>query len=495
MKHVKLRDLDVSRIGLGAMGMSTAYTGAGSDDAESVRTMHRALDLGVTFIDTAEIYGPFTNEELVGRALKGRRDRVVLATKFGFMSHTGRRMLDSSPANIRIAVEGSLQRLGMDYIDLYYQHRVDPDTPIEDTVGAMAELLAEGKIRHLGLSEAGPTTIRRAHAVHPITALQSEYSLWTRDPEPAVLPVLRELGIGLVPSRELQPDVDVLTVGPITYDIIENFKRVAFRMDENDYGISFEIVAEGLVPVVEQRPQMFRRSRGRVVNNMIRYFQFGAATGWVTVDGKTYDITKDTWVAQRDHSWGIRRSAGEFFPAPDGVDVNFGLQPPRPPTRTYYWHSFCLQFDDWVIQYEGAETGDGERLGTHHGELWYPFGDSRRPLRLVDAQHDWTFQPGSDTNQVAAGREVLTLEDGSTREITFRTLVRYSRKTGGYFGFRGWASGAWMGNRWIDGETMALSDSDIQQELKGGVWDYAIECRCGDEVGYGIIEPFIEGVS
>ena len=127
----------------------------------------------------------------------------MLATKFGFMSHTGRRMLDSSPANIRIAVEGSLQRLGTDYIDLYYQHRVDPDTPIEDTVGAMAELLAEGKIRHLGLSEAGPTTIRRAHAVHPITALQSEYSLWTRDPEPAVLPVLRELGIGLVPYSPL----------------------------------------------------------------------------------------------------------------------------------------------------------------------------------------------------------------------------------------------------------------------------------------------------
>ena len=203
MKHVKLRDLEVSRIGLGAMGMSAAYTGAGSDDAESVRTIHRALDLGVTFIDTAEIYGPFTNEELVGRALKGRRDRVVLATKFGFMSHTGRRMLDSSPANVRIAVEGSLQRLGTDYIDLCYQHRVDPDTPIEDTVSAMAELVAEGKIRHLGLSEAGPTTIRRAHAVHPITALQSEYSLWTRDPEPAVLPVLRELGIGLVPYSPL----------------------------------------------------------------------------------------------------------------------------------------------------------------------------------------------------------------------------------------------------------------------------------------------------
>jgi aryl-alcohol dehydrogenase-like predicted oxidoreductase len=205
VKHVKLRDLDVSRIGLGAMGMSFGYTGAGSDDDESVRTVHRALELGVTFIDTAEIYGPYTNEELVGRALQGRRDDVVVATKFGMISHAGDGpgTLDSSPANIRIAVEGSLRRLGTDHIDLYYQHRVDPNTPIEETVGAMAELVAQGKVRHIGLSEAGVDTIRRANAVHPITALQSEYSLWTRDPEPAVLPVLRELGIGFVPYSPL----------------------------------------------------------------------------------------------------------------------------------------------------------------------------------------------------------------------------------------------------------------------------------------------------
>ncbi len=176
MKHVELRDLDVSRIGLGAMGMSFAYTGAGTDDTESIRTIHRALDLGVTLIDTAEIYGPFTNEELVGRAIKGRRDEVVLATKFGMISHSGGGpgALDSSPANIRTAVEGSLRRLGTDHIDLYYQHRVDPNTPIEDTTGALAELVSEGKIRHIGLSEAGASTIRRAHAVHPITAVQSE---------------------------------------------------------------------------------------------------------------------------------------------------------------------------------------------------------------------------------------------------------------------------------------------------------------------------------
>jgi len=200
MKHIHLGDLDVGRIGLGAMGMSTAFTGAGKDDAESIRTIHRALDLGVTLLDTAEIYGPFTNEELVGEALKDRRDQVVLATKFGMISHAGDGPghLDSSPANIRLALEGSLRRLRTDHVDLYYQHRVDPHTPIEDTVGALAELVAEGKVRHIGLSEAWVGTIRRAQAVHPVTALQSEYSLFTRDQEDEVLPLLRKLGIGFV---------------------------------------------------------------------------------------------------------------------------------------------------------------------------------------------------------------------------------------------------------------------------------------------------------
>ncbi|WP_432843826.1 aldo/keto reductase [Dactylosporangium sp. CA-092794] len=203
MKTASLGGLEISRIGLGAMGMSAFYTGAGRLDDQSIRTIRHALDLGVTHIDTAEVYGPFTNEELVGRAIKGRRDEVVLATKFGLVSHTGRPGPDSTPANIRLAVEGSLQRLGTDHIDLYYQHRVDQDTPIEDTIGALADLVAEGKVRHIGLSEAGPATIRRAHAVHPIAAVQSEYSLWTRDPEAAVLPVLRELGVGLVPYSPL----------------------------------------------------------------------------------------------------------------------------------------------------------------------------------------------------------------------------------------------------------------------------------------------------
>ncbi|MCZ4096943.1 aldo/keto reductase [Streptomyces sp. H39-C1] len=203
MQHVSLGDLDVARIGLGAMGMSHGYTGAGTDDEQSIRTIHRALELGVTFIDTAEVYGPYTNEELIGRALKGRRDQVVLATKFGLISYTGRQGADSSPDSIRTAVEGSLKRLGTDHIDLYYQHRVDPGTSIKETVGALAELVAEGKIGHIGLSEAGPDTIRRAHAVHPVTAVQSEYSLFTRDPAARVLPVLRELGIGFVPFSPL----------------------------------------------------------------------------------------------------------------------------------------------------------------------------------------------------------------------------------------------------------------------------------------------------
>ncbi|WP_043440425.1 aldo/keto reductase [Arthrobacter sp. L77] len=197
--------LDVSRLGLGCMGMSAFYTGSGKDDAGATATLHRALDLGVTFFDTAEMYGPYTNEELLGRAFRTRRDDVVLATKFGTIRHTaGDAMgLDGSPENVRLAVEGSLRRLDTDHIDLYYQHRMDPSVPVEDTMGALASLVEEGKIRHIGLSEAAPATIRRAHAVHPVTALQTEYSLWSRDPEREILPLVRELGIGFVPYSPL----------------------------------------------------------------------------------------------------------------------------------------------------------------------------------------------------------------------------------------------------------------------------------------------------
>jgi len=207
MKNAHLGDLVVARIGLGAMTMAGTYTTGGPlDDSESVRAIHRALELGVTHIDTAEVYGPFHSEKVVGRAVKGRRDEVKIATKFGLIQHhrdSHSFGTDSSPTNTRAAVEGSLRRLDTDYIDLYYQHRVDPNTPIEETAGAVADLITEGKVRHFGLSEAAPATIRRAHAVQPVAALQTEYSLWTRDVEDEILPLLRELGIGFVPYSPL----------------------------------------------------------------------------------------------------------------------------------------------------------------------------------------------------------------------------------------------------------------------------------------------------
>ncbi|PDT08088.1 aldo/keto reductase [Rhizobium sp. M1] len=248
MKTRKLgNDLTVSAVGLGCMGMSFAY--GASDEAESIRTLNRAVDLGVTFFDTAEVYGPFTNEVLLGKALKPFRDRVVIATKFGFKIDTSKAGaaaiagVDSRPEHIRAVAEASLKRLGIETIDLLYQHRVDPNVLIEETVGVMAELVREGKVRALGLSEAGSATIRRAHAVHPIAALQSEYSLWTRDPEEDVLATCRELGIGFVPYSPLGRGFLTGAIRKADDLAADDFRRQVPRFQAENFDANVALVA------------------------------------------------------------------------------------------------------------------------------------------------------------------------------------------------------------------------------------------------------------
>ncbi|HEY6424377.1 MAG TPA: aldo/keto reductase [Pseudonocardiaceae bacterium] len=235
--------LTVSALGLGCMGMSYAY--GPTDRAESIATIRRALDLGVAFLDTAEIYGVGENEKLVGEAIAGRRDEVVLATKFGIVADrtTGwSRGVNSSPDNVRAAIEGSLTRLGVDHVDLYYQHRPDPDVPVEETVGAMAELVAAGKVRHLGLSEASAATIRRACAVHPITAVQSEWSLFSRDIEDAVVPVCRELGVGVVPYSPLGRGLLTGATSSFTDLAADDFRRTLPRWEADNLATNLELV-------------------------------------------------------------------------------------------------------------------------------------------------------------------------------------------------------------------------------------------------------------
>ena len=231
----------LSALGLGCMGMSEFY--GPTDEAESIATINRALDLGITYLDTADVYGPFTNEVLVGRAIRGKRNQVFLATKFGILrsADPNYRGVSGKPEYVKQSFEASLKRLGVDVVDLYYQHRIDPNVPVEETVGAMAQLVKEGKVRYLGLSEAGPKTIRRAHAVHPIAAVQNEYSLWTRGPEEGVLPVCRELGIGFVPYSPLGRGV---LTGKITSlnDLAEDdFRRTNPRFEEANFKKNLEL--------------------------------------------------------------------------------------------------------------------------------------------------------------------------------------------------------------------------------------------------------------
>jgi aryl-alcohol dehydrogenase-like predicted oxidoreductase len=234
----------VSALGLGCMGMSDFY--GKRDEAEAIRTIHRALDLGVTMLDTADMYGPYTNEQLVGRAIAGRRDEAFVATKFGIVrdpENPRARGIDGTPEYIRSAVEGSLRRLGLDHIDLYYQHRVDRSTPIEETVGALGELVQAGKVRYLGLSEASPQTIRRAHAEHPITAVQSEYSLWTREPEDEVLGTLRELGIGFVAYSPLGRGFLSGAIRSVDDLDADDYRRFSPRFQGENFARNLELVA------------------------------------------------------------------------------------------------------------------------------------------------------------------------------------------------------------------------------------------------------------
>jgi len=260
----------ISALGLGCMGMSEFY--GPTDEAESIATIHRALDLGITYLDTADVYGPFTNEALVGRAIRGKRNQVFLATKFGILrsADPNYRGVSGKPEYVKQSFEASLKRLGVDVVDLYYQHRIDPNVPVEETVGAMAQLVKEGKVRFLGLSEAGPKTIRRAHSVHPITAVQNEYSLWTRGPEDSVLPVCRELGIGFVPYSPLGRGILTGRITKLDDLAKDDFRRTNPRFEEANFKKNLELA---------HRVSQMAAEKGCTAGQL--------ALAWVLAQGKT----------------------------------------------------------------------------------------------------------------------------------------------------------------------------------------------------------------